>query len=368
MHISTPTSVASWLAAACFSALTLNVSAASYSFSGTVDNDYKNAGNWSGSVVPDTANGDTAVISNGSAVTYDPTSSPVADYTISNGGTLQVTNGSWTQTTGGAWIQLGQGGAGGNGHILVNGGTFNQGTAGNNPFNVSGTGNTFTITSGSANFTTQVNAVSGITWNIAGGTTSMTAGPLNVQSGGNVLVSAGTLTLGGNLVLENGSTWTQTGGTVNLGAGAEFEFSSLSGSSMSGGTLNVDKLITGVNGPLGSTFSFSGGVINIGATAFSGMYGADNGDHPFNFTLGSLGVVNFLNGNTTISDVNGWLAAGGIVYNSTINPSAFLVSQQGGPGTTVSVSLVAAVPEPASYACLMGGLAAIAAVVYRRRR
>ncbi len=361
-------SIVSWIAVTCFFALTLNVSAASYSFNGAVDNDYKKAGNWSGSVIPDTANGDTAVISNGAAVTYDPTSTPAGDYTISNGGTLQVTNGSWTQITGGAWIQLGAGGAGGNGHILVNGGSFSQGTAGNNPFNISGTGNTFTITSGSAAFTSQVNAVTGITWNIAGGSTSMSAGPLNVQSGGNVLVSAGTLTLGGNLVLENGSTWTQTGGTVTLGSGAEFDFNSLSGSSMSGGTLNVDKLITGVNGSLGSTFGFSGGTINIGATAFSGMYGADNGNHPFNFTLGSLGVINFLNGNTSVSDVNGWLAAGGILYNNTTAPSAFLVSQAGGPGTTVSLSLVAAVPEPASYACLMGGVAAIAAVIYRRRR
>ena len=363
MRTSTPTSLAPWLAVACFSALTLHLSAASYSFTGAVDNNYLTAGNWSGSSIPDTANGDTAVISNGSAVTY--VAGP--DYTISNGGTLQVTNGSWTQTGGPAWIQLGAAGsgAGGNGHILVNGGTFNQGTAGNTPFNVAGTGNTFTISSGAANFTNQVTAVAGITWNIAGGTTSMSGGPLTVQSGGNVQVSAGTLNVGGSLVLENGSTWTQTGGTVTLGAGAEFDFNSLSGSSMSGGTLNVDKLVTGVNGPLGSTFSFSGGTINIGATAFSGMYGADNADHPFSFTLGSLGVINFLNGNTTTSQVNAWLAAGGIQYNNTIDPSAFVVSQD---GTTVSLSLVgAAIPEPASYG-LIGGLVAVSALAYRRRR
>lgn len=367
MHTPTQRQIASWFSVACFSALTLNLSAATANFTGAVNSDYKNVGNWSGGAIPDTANGDTAVIANGSAVTYDPSLAPAGDYVISNGGTLQVTNGSWSQITSGAWIQLGAGGVDGNGHILVNGGTFNQGTAGNTPFNVSGTGNTFTITSGSANFTSQVNAVSGITWNINGGTTAMTAGPLIVQSGGRVNVSAGTLNLGGNLVLENGSTWNQTGGTVNLGANAEFNFNSLSGSSMSGGTLNIGKLFTGVNGPVGSTFNFSGGVINNGATSFSGMYGGDNGDHPLNFTLGSTGVINFLNGNTNIADVNGWLVAGGILYNNAINPNAFQISQLGGPGTTVSLSLISAIPEPSTYA-FFGGLVAVAAAVYRRRR
>jgi len=192
----------------------------------------------------------------------------------------------------------------------------------------------------------------------------MTGGPLNIQSGGNFTMSAGSLTLGGGLSLENGSIWSQTGGTVTLGADSEFDFSSLTGSSMSGGTLNVTKLLTGVNGPLGATFSFSGGVINDGATAFNGWYGADNADHPFNFTSGSTGVINFTGGTTSIGDVNGWLAAGGIQYNGTISPSSFIVTQPGGVGTTVTLM---AVPEPSTYAYLLGGLV-IAGAFHRRRR
>ncbi len=353
-----PSSAVATLVAAASLTLAIHASAATASFTGAVDNEYLTAGNWSGSAVPNTANGDTAIIANGSAVDYNPG----GDLTISNGGTLQVTNGSWTQSVGPAWIQLGQGGATGNGHILVNGGTFNQGTAGNNPFNITGTGNTFTITSGAANFNTQVNAVAGMTWTIGGGATSMAAGPIDVQNGGKILITAGTLVIGGNVILENGSTWSQTGGVVTLAAGAEFQYSSLTNSSMSGGILNVTRLLTGVNGPLGSTFNFSGGIINDGATGFAGWYGADNADHPFNFTLGSTGIINFLNGNTTVGDVAGWLIAGGIQYNNTIDPSAFNVTQN---GNTVTLALV--VPEPSTYACLLGGLGACV-VLYRRRR
>jgi len=326
-------------------------------FTGAVSNDYETSGNWSTGSVPNTAGGDTAVIGNGSAVSYDPTAG-AGDYILANGGTLQVTNGSWTQTAGIAWIQIGQGG--GNGHLLVDGGNFDQGTASN--FNVSGTGNTVTVSSGTANFTTQVNGGSGISWTVAGGTMLATAGQLTVQSGGSFSVTGGSLVLGGNLILQDGSSWSQSGGTVTLGAASEFQFNSLSGSSMSGGVLNVPKLLTGVNGAVGSTFDFSGGVINDGGEAFNGWYGADNAAHPFNFTLGSTGVINFLDGNTTMAQVDAWLAAGGIQYNNTIDPGAFLVSQD---GTTVSLQL--AVPEPPVNALLFGGMG-MALFLYRRVR
>jgi len=119
MKNSLPSPVRTLLAVACTSVIAFNAKADTSTFTGAIDNEYKTAGNWSGGTVPNTAGGDTAIISNGAAVTYDPTLAPAGDFTISNGGTLQVTNGSWTQTTNGAWIQLGQGG--GNGHILVNG-------------------------------------------------------------------------------------------------------------------------------------------------------------------------------------------------------------------------------------------------------
>ena len=326
-------------------------------FTAAMDNDYKTPGNWSGGVVPNTAGGDTAQINNGSAVTYNPG----GDFAIGNGGTLQITNGSWTQITSGAWIQLGQGA--GNGHILVDGGTFNQGTAGNNPFNVNGTGNTFTVTSGAANFSSSVQARSGVAWSLSGGTTTMTVGNLEVQSGGVFSVSGGSLNIAGGVILQDGSSWSQTGGTVTLGAGSEFDYNSLTGCFMSGGVLNVPKLLTGVNGPVGSSFDFSGGVINDGGSVFNGWYGADNANHPFNFTLGSTGVINFLNSATTISQVTGWLAAGGIQYNDTIAPSAFSVTQPGGTGTTVILQVI---PEPSSLAAFLVGATGL--LILRRRR
>jgi len=53
----------------------------------------------------------------------------------------------------------------------VDGGTFNQGTASSNPFNLGGSiGNAFTITSGVANFSYNVNINPGLTFSIQGGT------------------------------------------------------------------------------------------------------------------------------------------------------------------------------------------------------
>lgn len=322
--------------------------AATSTFTGAIDGDYLTGGNWSPSGVPNTSGGDTALI-NGGTVTYNPS----GDLGIGNGGMLEIRSGSWTQINGIAWIQLGAGS--GNGHILVSGGTFNQGTSTN--INLSGSGNTFTVTGGAATFTTGVTANSRVTYNIAGGATTMNAGPLVLDNGGSFYVSAGSLLIGGNLVLSNGSTWQQSGGTVSVNG--EFQYSSLSGGLMSGGIMNVATLMTGVNGDPGSTFNFSGGVINNSATSFSGWYGADNATHPFNFTIGSTGVINFL-ANTSVQDVESWLTAGGIQYNNTINPGAFSVTQNGG-----TVSLALAIPEPSTVLLVTASLSVV--MITRRR-
>jgi len=88
----------------------------------------------------------------------------------------------------------------------------------------------------------------------------------------------------------------------------------------------VPELLTGVNGPAGSTFNFSGGVINDGGSAYNGWYGADNANHPFNFTAGSTGVINFLGSSTTVSQVTSWLtvlAAFNTTETSMLRHSAF---------------------------------------------
>ena len=255
---------------------------------------YLSGANWSSSSVPvlNGATSGTALINNSSAnVNY--VSGP--DFILDNGGELEVSAGTWYQTAGGGWIQMGEteGGFTGNAAILVNGGTFNQGTDSNNPFAVSGVGNTFSISSGSANFTTTFNSVSGITYNFSGGSVNMAAAStLTVQNGGNINVSGNTsMTVNGNISFQTGGTWNQSGGTVSMVAGSEADFSSVSGVTISGGTFNIPKLFTMINGPAGSTVNFSGGVVVDGATAFSGWYAP--GANEFNFTTASSGTLEF---------------------------------------------------------------------------
>lgn len=302
-------SVATLLAVVGTSALALNASAATFNFTnGGGDNAYLNSANWSGGSVPDTANGDTAVINNGSPVNY--VAGP--DLTLANGGQLQITNGSWTQTVGPAYIQLS-----GNGSILVNGGTFNQGTSSSNPFNVTGSGNAFTVSSGVANIASSFN-------------------------------------------LNRGLTYLQSGGVVNVN-GAETDFNSTT-NTLAGGILNT-ALITGVNsGTFGARFDISGGTLNLSGSAYNGIYSGGLTQY-INFTLGSTGVINWTNGTTTVSDVQNFVTAGVIEYNSGGygNLSDFSITSNAGV-----VTLALAVPEPTTYACLLGGLGA-ATVLYRRR-
>lgn len=301
-------------AAAILAALLLSA-VSSYGVTGSFtngggDNEYTNPLNWSPTSVPNTANGDTALIANGSAVTY----TPGGDLTLANGGTLEISNGSFTQVVGNNYIQLN-----GNGTLLVDGGTFNQGTDSANPFNITGTGNAFTISSGVANINSSFN--------------------LNV-----------------------GLTFTQSGGTVNV-TGAETDFNSTT-NFLNGGILNT-ALITGVNGG-NDVFNISGGMLNLTGAGFNGIYGGGATQY-LNFTLGSSGVINFTSGSTTTTDVQNFLANSVIEFNNTpnSNPALFNIQQNGG---TVSLSLVTAVPEPSSVAFLLTGLGAGAIGCYRKRR
>ena len=183
------------------------------SYDGGTDYDYGTGADWSGSAVPVTSNGGVALIANGESVTYNPG----GDILISNGGELEISSGSWTQINGNNWIQLGAQGSGastGNGTILVNGGTFNQGTDSAQPFNLTGTGNLFQVMSGTANFT-------------------------------------------GNFNVNAGLTYSQSGGTVNVTNG-EFDFNTTT-ITLSGGNLNT-KLITGVNAGGTAIFNLSGAI------------------------------------------------------------------------------------------------------------
>ena len=275
---------------------------------------YTTASNWSPTGVPNltAAGGNTALINNGSAVTY----TPGGDFLISNGGTLEVSNGSWTQVASNNWIQLQ-----GNGNILVNGGTFNQGTAGNTPFNISNTGNTFKITSGAANFTSGLQGSdtgSGMSWNFAGGTTTF-GSEINYTQANNILIDGGTV---------------------------------------------ITTLFTAINNSNNGTFTLSSGELitttNNGNSG--GFYSAAPSAAP-NFTLGSTASIDFEMG--TVAQITGYVMAGDFDYNgSTGSLLNFNVTSDGSGGALLTV--VEAVPEP--YSCFLSGVCLFALVVMLRRR
>ena len=335
--------------AACFAFGAACLSAhAQVTFNGSVSTDYGTAGNWSSNSVPNLTTGITAQIANGSAVNY-AAGTDVGDLLISNGGELELTNGSWTQTGNNNWIQLQ-----GNGTILVNGGTLNQGTSGNSPFNVSGTGNAFTITSGAANFNS-LNEGNSVTFNINGGTVTDANGTVVIQGTTVYDQTAGSFSDSGSININNTGTFLLAGGTFT--SSGEFDFNGAN-STISGGILNVP-LLTGVNSANLGVFTVSGGLINV--SGGTGIY-APSSTTPINFTLNSTGEINFEG--VSASTVQGFLSSGGIEDAGTINPSAFVVTSTGANSATVA--LVAAAPEPSTY--VMFGLGFAALLFGMRRR
>jgi hypothetical protein len=301
------------IAAAC-----LSIPAHAQVFTGTDSDDYGTAGNWSGNAVPVLSNGATAIINNGDAVTY----SPGGDFIVSNGGELEISNGSWIQNTGNAWIQMGEQGSGsgtGNGTILVNGGTFDMGTDSNTPFQVTGTGNVFTITSGTANFLNEKIAPQG-----------------------------------------TGMTFNFDGGNVNVLN--EIDYDSNSGSLVIDGSTITTPLVTAVNTGNIGVLDLQAGLLNLTG---AGIY-SPSATAPVNFTTDSTAAINFET--QSVSTVQGWVNSGVITYAGAINPSDLIVSSaDGGNGAIVEAVSESAVPEPSTYMMLGAGMALLVIVVRRRR-
>ncbi|HSI09975.1 MAG: PEP-CTERM sorting domain-containing protein [Rariglobus sp.] len=277
------------------------LSAATVVWDGT-DGEYLTAAKWGGGSVPNTNNGDTAHITAG-AVTY----TPGGDLPLHSGGTLRVSGGSWTQVVGNAWIQM----AGGT--ILVDGGVFNQGTAGN----------------------IVLDATSAIT---------VTAGTANLNGNYIYQASSGSLNISGT-------------GVVNIAN----EFKPIDTYTMSGGKLTAN-LISFADGP--GSINFSGGLISLnGAGGNSGFYGG--GVKSLNFTAGSTGSLFFSSYTTTELSSDGFLTNGTIRFNGTVDSGQFtLTSADGGVYVTLTA---AAVPEPSTFAALAGTVI-LGFTVLRRRR
>ncbi len=210
------------------------------------------------------------------------------------------------------YLQLGPSGS-----IVINGGTFNQGTISSNPFNVNGTGNSLTISSGVINLTNSFQLLPGLTF-------------------------------------------TQTGGTVNA-TGGETDFNSTT-NFLNGGVFNTT-LITGVNGAGGSTFNISAGVLNLSDA--TGIYGGGATQY-INFTPTSTGLISFNNPSVTLGQVQGFVANGAIEFNNNPNSSLSDFNIQQGDGF-ITISPAAAIPEPNSAALMiLGGTGVLIAFMRRR--
>ncbi len=269
--------------------------------------DYNVGGNWTGGAVPNTANGGHAVINNGLTASWYG-GGDGGDFIIANGGELEVANGTWQQVVNNNWIQLQ-----GNATLLVDGGTFNQGTAGNTPFNIANTGNVFTITSGAANFNGSLASTgAGVTYNFNGGVTTFT-GEIDYNTNNNIFVD---------------------GGTVNA------------------------TLVTAVNNAGNGILTIEAGRLNLSSTF--GIYAA-SATGPVNFTLGSTGTIDFQAVDPTT--VAGFLSSGAITYNGAINSTAFNIISDGGAGTLLEAI---AAPEPSTYVMFGLGLSVLLFAMRRR--
>jgi hypothetical protein len=280
--------------------LAAGTQAAIIEWSGT-DGEYTDGANWIGGTVPDlAAAGNTALITSG-AVTY----TPGGDLAIHNGSTLQISGGSFIQAGGIAWMQF-QGG-----NILVDGGTFSQGSAGN----------------------------------------------LLRDASSSVTCTAGTINWTGNLLYDP----TSTGALTLSGTGAittTAEFKPIADFSMGGGTLSAN-LISFADGPGG--IDLSGGRIVVDGSAFGyGIYGGSV-DKSIDFVTDSSGELFISNFDLATLTTSAFLSNGTITYNGAVDAGAFSATEVDG-GVLISMP----VPEPATIGML--ALGSLVAMLIRRFR
>ena len=183
------------------------------------------------------------------------------------------------------------------------------------------------------------------------GNFTQTAGTINQVNTGNFDMIGGEF--GAPTDPTGGTTWTMSGGTFNSSA-SEFEprFGTMnqSGGDIFGNVLKWDE------GRGGSTFvwNFSGGTVNV-----TDIIGFNNGD-AFNFTLGSTGVLSVLNANYSVADAEADIAAGRITLNGAPStPADFIISVNG------ANTEIRAIPEPTVG--LLGALGLLGLFARRRR-
>jgi hypothetical protein len=257
-------------------------------------------------------------------VIYDAANSG-GDLHINNGGILQLNGGSWTQTDGISWLQL----AGGT--LLVNGGTFNQGTAGNV---VTDASTVINVVSGAANFNGDfVTSPTGAAFIVDGGSLNI-SGKLN-YNGGNLAINGGTLTLG-------------------------TEFDPIVDYTLTSGTL-ITGLISFANGS--GNFNLAGGSLVLGS-GYNGVYGGEAAGR-LNIELGSSNISLTVSSDTALAALfsEGQIGLNGAVATlQDLLDNGFVLNDDGNV-----LTYTAAIPEPSMVALLLVGGLTLAGTAYRKR-
>ncbi len=268
-------------------------------FTGAVNNDINNAGNWDNGLPTNDGSNDGTVPDGFPALTGSP-----QNKTITFEGNSGFTGNNF-------------GGNQANGYNVTFNGSGNADFTGNGLF-LAWDGGANNDSSFTWNSTGTANTTRWFTSRFGMGAFTQSAGTINQNATGNFEMIVGEF--GAPQDPLGGTTNVMTGGTLNSMAG-EFEprFGTMD---MSGGTINCNNMKWD-EGRGGSTFvwNFSGGEIN--ATDLSGF---NNGDR-FNFTADSTGVLNVLNSNYSIADAENDINSGWITIDGApATPPDFLIS------------------------------------------
>jgi len=221
-------------------------------------------------------------------------------FTNQSSGILNITAGSFMTSAGGGTYSIA-------GTVNVSSGTtFQLGNSSGATYNVTGT-----IT-GAGNFnghTTNVNFISGSTYNIAGNTSavsgSVTFNPgMTLTNIGTVGTTGGIINLQPGLVVNsiNSSLTISAGGTINFNTGQKFQFNSITQSGTIGGSDTVS---------LSGAMTFSSGILS-GTGPLNVLFGAVLDVNSFgttiNKTVNNAGTFNWsgqgISGNGTINNNN----------------------------------------------------------------
>ncbi|MGC6454985.1 MAG: hypothetical protein ACON46_00480, partial [Coraliomargaritaceae bacterium] len=246
---------------------------------GASDNDWAKAGNWDTNKVPNLSGSvlNTSAIIGNADVIYTASE----DFQLRNGNVLQLnTGGSWKQEGAGNWFQIG------GGTIRLNGGSFDQGTAGE-------------LAGRQSNGTLEVTALGGAL----------------IRNSGPIALDFATVTLNGPLHLESlGNEIRMAGKNIALPTGSTVDTNLISfagdGSRL---TLNGD-----------SRVRLNGGGVNLG------IWDAP-GDRGFNFPNGATSEILWTHDDATLEKVQQHVSNERILKDgAAAEASAFAVSQRGG--------------------------------------